>query len=73
MILPKKKFWIKTKPGQQDKYRDPEFYDEDLKFMNRAHNSKEALDAVKFAHGNNGSDNITIDLIYGTSTPHPPS
>ena len=43
------------------------FYDEDLKFMNRAHDSKEALNAVKFAQ-ENGFDNITIDLIYGTPT-----
>ena len=43
------------------------FYDEDLQFMNRAHNSKEAMDAVKFAQ-ENGFENITIDLIYGTPT-----
>jgi oxygen-independent coproporphyrinogen III oxidase len=40
------------------------FYDEDLKFMNRAHNSNEALNAVKCAQ-DNGFENITIDLIYG--------
>ncbi|CAN5379304.1 radical SAM family heme chaperone HemW [soil metagenome] len=43
------------------------FYDEDLKLMNRAHNSEEALKAVKFAQ-ENGFDNITIDLIYGIPT-----
>ena len=43
------------------------FYDEDLKFMNRAHDSSEALNAVKFAQ-ENGFDNISIDLIYGTPT-----
>ncbi|MES2590993.1 MAG: radical SAM family heme chaperone HemW [Bacteroidota bacterium] len=40
------------------------FYDEDLKLMNRAHNSKEALSAVK-ASQDKGLENITIDLIYG--------
>lgn len=43
------------------------FYDEDLKLMNRAHNSEEALKAVKFAQ-ENGFKNITIDLIYGIPT-----
>ncbi|MCX6295491.1 MAG: radical SAM family heme chaperone HemW, partial [Bacteroidetes bacterium] len=43
------------------------FYDEDLELMNRAHNSDEAINAVKFAQ-ENGFDNITIDLIYGTPT-----
>lgn len=43
------------------------FYDEDLKLMNRAHNSEEALKAVKFAQ-ENGFENITIDLIYGIPT-----
>ncbi len=41
------------------------FYDDDLRMMNRAHNSGEALDAVKFAQ-ENGFDNISIDLIYGS-------
>jgi oxygen-independent coproporphyrinogen-3 oxidase len=43
------------------------FYDEDLKLMNRAHNSEEALHAVKYAQ-ENGFHNITIDLIYGIPT-----
>ena len=43
------------------------FYEEDLKMMNRAHNSVEALNAVKLAQ-QNGFDNISIDLIYGTPT-----
>ncbi|MCE9539394.1 MAG: radical SAM family heme chaperone HemW [Bacteroidetes bacterium] len=43
------------------------FYDEDLKLMNRAHNSKEALSAVK-ASQDKGFENITIDLIYGIPT-----
>ena len=43
------------------------FYDEDLKLMNRAHSSDEALKAVKLALSN-GFENITIDLIYGIPT-----
>ncbi len=43
------------------------FFDEDLKLMNRAHNSQEALTAVK-ASQDKGFENITIDLIYGIPT-----
>lgn len=43
------------------------FYDDDLKLMNRAHTSEEAVSAVKYAQAN-GFDNITIDLIYGIPT-----
>lgn len=43
------------------------FYDEDLNLMNRAHNSEEAMNAVKSAQ-EHGFDNITIDLIYGIPT-----
>lgn len=43
------------------------FSDEDLKFMNRAHNSAEADRSVKTAQ-DKGFENITIDLIYGTPT-----
>ena len=38
------------------------FRDEDLRFMNRAHSSKEALSSVKNAQ--KYFDNITVDLIY---------
>ncbi len=40
------------------------FYEEDLKLMNRAHSSQEAISAVKGAQ-DAGFENITIDLIYG--------
>jgi len=40
------------------------FYDEELKWMNRAHNSKQATESVKIAQGE-GFENISIDLIYG--------
>ena len=40
------------------------FRDEDLKWMNRAHQSSQAIDAVNLAK-NVGFDNYSIDLIYG--------
>jgi oxygen-independent coproporphyrinogen-3 oxidase len=40
------------------------FNDTDLKFMNRSHNAKEALDCIHLAK-KVGFENITIDLIYG--------
>lgn len=39
------------------------FFEEDLKLMNRAHNSKEAVACLKIAK--NYFNNISIDLIYG--------
>ncbi len=39
------------------------FFEQDLKFMNRAHNSEEALDSLKLAE--KYFNNISIDLIYG--------
>ncbi len=41
------------------------FFDDDLKFMNRAHNSSEAVNSIKAAQ-DSGFDTLTIDLIYGT-------
>lgn len=43
------------------------FYDDDLVLMNRAHNSFEAVNAIKKVQ-DSGIDNITIDLIYGIPT-----
>ncbi len=43
------------------------FHNEDLEYMNRAHDSDEALSSIKNAQ-NQGFNNITIDLIYGTPT-----
>jgi len=40
------------------------FFDEDLRWMNRAHNTKQAVDSLKLAVEQ--FDNITADLIYGT-------
>lgn len=43
------------------------FTDEDLQYMNRAHNAGEALDCLKHAL-TYGFENYSIDLIYGTPT-----
>ncbi len=43
------------------------FYDEDLLWMNRAHNASQALDSIKLAM-DTGFSNISIDLIYGGPT-----
>ncbi|MFK7806812.1 MAG: radical SAM family heme chaperone HemW [Saprospiraceae bacterium] len=40
------------------------FHETDLRFMNRAHNSAEALTCIKLAQ-DAGFPNLTIDLIYG--------
>ncbi|MEO6831495.1 MAG: radical SAM family heme chaperone HemW [Chitinophagaceae bacterium] len=41
------------------------FRDEDLQYMNRAHNAQQSEYALKAAQ-DNGFSNLTIDLIYGT-------
>ena len=43
------------------------FFDKDLAWMNRAHNSETAHAAIKNSK-NAGFDNISIDLIYGSPT-----
>lgn len=43
------------------------FYEEDLRWMNRAHGASQAADAIKTAQ-DGGIDNLSIDLIYGTPT-----
>ncbi len=43
------------------------FFDDDLKLMNRAHNSGEAESSIKRAQ-DFGFENISIDLIYGSPT-----
>ncbi|RYY54007.1 MAG: radical SAM family heme chaperone HemW [Chitinophagaceae bacterium] len=40
------------------------FFEEDLKWMNRAHNATQAVDGLSLAR--KYFDNITMDLIYGT-------
>lgn len=41
------------------------FFEEDLQWMNRAHNAQQAQNCIKMAQ-QQGFTNITIDLIYGT-------
>ncbi len=43
------------------------FFEEDLLWMNRAHNAQQAMQSLQLAQ-QAGFDNITIDLIYGTPT-----
>ncbi|UWX59200.1 radical SAM family heme chaperone HemW [Chryseobacterium oranimense] len=43
------------------------FFEEDLKMMNRAHNSSEAESSIKRAQ-DFGFENLSIDLIYGSPT-----
>ena len=43
------------------------FAEEDLKFMNRAHNAAEAKSCIQNAQ-QMGFDNLTVDLIYGSPT-----
>ncbi|NNE28353.1 MAG: radical SAM family heme chaperone HemW, partial [Saprospiraceae bacterium] len=43
------------------------FFDEDLKWMNRAHSAKEAKKSIELCQ-QAGFDQITIDLIYGVPT-----
>jgi len=40
------------------------FFDDDLKYLNRVHNSKNAIEAIKNSI-KTGFDNLTVDLIYG--------
>lgn len=43
------------------------FWEEDLRYMNRAHNAEEAMRCIQQAQ-QAGFDNLSIDLIYGTPT-----
>lgn len=43
------------------------FFEEDLRWMNRAHDAKQALECIRLAQ-EEGFENISIDLIYGGPT-----
>jgi len=43
------------------------FFEEDLRWMNRAHDAIQATESIRLAQGE-GFDNISIDLIYGGPT-----
>ncbi len=55
---------LKTTPINRLSIGVQSFRDEDLKWMNRAHNAQQADYVVKAAQ-DKGFENITIDLIYG--------
>lgn len=43
------------------------FFDKDLKYLNRIHNSEQALRSIEYAK-ETGFDNLSVDLIYGIPT-----
>jgi oxygen-independent coproporphyrinogen III oxidase len=43
------------------------FFEDDLRWMNRAHSAQQAKDSIKLSQ-DMGFSNLTIDLIYGTPT-----
>lgn len=40
------------------------FFDEDLRWMNRAHDAQQSVNSIRYAQ-DKGFENLTIDLIYG--------
>ena len=56
---------LKTTPVNRLSIGIQSFRDADLKFMNRAHTSSEALSSINMCK-EAGFNNLTIDLIYGT-------
>ncbi|WP_282628303.1 radical SAM family heme chaperone HemW [Empedobacter sedimenti] len=59
--------FLKSTPINRFSIGVQSFFEEDLKLMNRAHNVQEAETSIKLAQ-DFGFDNITIDLIYGSTT-----
>lgn len=81
-IIDKPEFSVECNPDDLDKQKlidlknsgvnrlsigTQSFFDDDLQFFNRAHNSKQAKESILLAQ-DIGFENITIDLIYGTPT-----
>ncbi|MCB0409777.1 MAG: radical SAM family heme chaperone HemW [Flavobacteriales bacterium] len=81
-IIEKPEFTVECNPDDLDKQKlidlknsgvnrlsigTQSFFDDDLQFFNRAHNSKQAKESILLAQ-DIGFENITIDLIYGTPT-----
>ena len=58
---------LKTTPINRLSIGVQSFSEEDLKFMNRAHNAAEAKSCIQNAQ-EIGFDNLTVDLIYGSPT-----
>lgn len=59
--------FLKSTPVNRFSIGVQSFFEEDLRLMNRAHNSLEAESSIKLVQ-DTGFDNITIDLIYGSTT-----
>ena len=59
--------FLKSTPINRFSIGVQSFFEEDLKLMNRAHNVQEAETSIKLAQ-DFGFENITIDLIYGSTT-----
>ena len=63
-LTPDKLRFLNTLPVNRLSMGVQSLNDKELKFMNRRHNSKQAVAAVENAY-NTGIRNLTIDLIYG--------
>lgn len=59
--------FLKSTPINRFSIGVQSFFEEDLKLMNRAHNAQEAESSIKMVQ-DFGFKNITIDLIYGSTT-----
>lgn len=59
--------FLKSTPINRFSIGVQSFFEEDLRLMNRAHNAQEAETSIKLAQ-DFGFENITIDLIYGSTT-----
>lgn len=59
--------FLKSTPINRFSIGIQSFFEEDLRLMNRAHNAKEAENSIKMVQ-DFGFENITIDLIYGSTT-----
>ncbi|WP_314241143.1 radical SAM family heme chaperone HemW [Empedobacter tilapiae] len=59
--------FLKSTPINRFSIGVQSFFEEDLRLMNRAHNALEAESSIKLVQ-DFGFENITIDLIYGSTT-----
>jgi oxygen-independent coproporphyrinogen-3 oxidase len=66
-LTPEKIKALRTTPVNRLSIGIQSFFEEDLKFMNRAHSALEAREAVVRAQ-DAGLENLSIDLIYGIQT-----
>ncbi len=66
-LLPKKIQAFRQTPINRFSIGIQSFFEEDLRWMNRAHNAQQANDCIQLAQ-DAGFHNLTIDLIYGSPT-----